>query len=169
MTATGETGAILEVIDSGRFDCAQVYYNANNPSAAWSRAPANWRAQDFSGIMAACFRQNMGTLNIRVFAGGPLASPVRPGRLAVLTSGTDLDNEMRCADAVRTVLGDAYGPPAQTALRFVLGNRDFSARVIGVGDVGDLDAAVAAVEAGPLPPEEVAKLERLWATDFKIS
>ena len=54
ITAAGDTKACLEVIDSGRFDCAQVYYNAINPSAAWSaraggmerRAgflPASWR------------------------------------------------------------------------------------------------------------------------------
>ena len=33
----------------------------------------------------------------------------------------------------------------------------------------DLDEALAAVEAGPLPAEAVDKLERLWATDFKLS
>src|SRR5262249_5190802 len=44
MTAAGETAAILDVIESGRFECAQVYYNAINPSAAWSRAHQNWRA-----------------------------------------------------------------------------------------------------------------------------
>jgi len=169
MTAAGETRAILQVIESGRFDCAQVYYNAINPSAGWSRAHRNWRAQDFSGIMAACFRQNMGTLNIRVFAGGPLAKVARPDRLTVLTSGTDVDNEMRCAAAVRTALGNAYGEPARMALRFALGNRDFSTRIIGIGDVRDLDEAVAAVEAGPLPTEAIDKLERLWATDFRIS
>ena len=169
MTAAGETEAILEVIESGRFDCAQVYYNAINPSAGWSRAHKNWRAQDFSGIMAACFRQNMGMLNIRVFAGGPLAKPARPERLAVLTSGTDLDNEVRCAAAVRAALGTQYGPPAQMALRFVLGNHDVSTRIIGVGDMRDLDEALTAVEAGPLPTEAVEKLERLWATDFRMA
>ena len=105
--------------------------------------------------MAACFRQNMGMLNIRVFAGGPLANPARPERLAVLTSGTDVDNEMRCAAAVRAALGNAYGTPAQTALRFVLGNHDLSTRVIGIGDLRNLDEAFAAVEEGPLPPEAV--------------
>jgi L-galactose dehydrogenase/L-glyceraldehyde 3-phosphate reductase len=169
MTATGETKAILEVVESGRFDCAQVYYNAINPSAGWSRAHRSWKAQDFSGIMAACFRQNMGTLNIRVFAGGPLAKTARPDRLAVLTSGTDLDNEMRCADAVRAALGTAHGDPARAALRFTLGNHDFSTRIVGIGDVRDLEEAVAAVEAGPLPAEAVDKLERLWVSDFKIS
>jgi L-galactose dehydrogenase/L-glyceraldehyde 3-phosphate reductase len=167
MTAAGESNAIREVITSGRFDCAQVYYNAINPSAGWSRAHQNWRAQDFSGIMAACFRQDMGVLNIRVFAGGPLAKIARPERLAVLTSGTDLDNEMRCAAAVRAALGSDYGSPAQVALRFVLGNHDFTSHIIGVGDMRDLDEALQAVEAGPLPAEAIDKLEQLWATDFK--
>jgi aryl-alcohol dehydrogenase-like predicted oxidoreductase len=167
MTAAGESNAIREVITSGRFDCAQVYYNAINPSAGWSRAHQNWRAQDFSGIMAACFRQDMGVLNIRVFAGGPLAKIARPERLAVLTSGTDLDNEMRCAAAVRAALGSDYGSPAQVALRFVLGNHDFTSHIIGVGDMRDLDEALQAVEAGPLPAEAFDKLEQLWATDFK--
>jgi len=167
MTATGETAAILDVIESSRFDCAQVYYNAINPSAGWLRAHKNWRAQDFSGILAACFRQNMGVLNIRIFAGGPLAKPARPERLSVLTSGTDVDNEVRCAAAVRNALGTQFGSPAQVALRFVLGNHDISSRVIGVADVRDLDEALQAVEAGPLPKEAVEKLERLWATDFR--
>jgi aryl-alcohol dehydrogenase-like predicted oxidoreductase len=168
ITAAGEVGAILDVIESGRFDCAQIYYNAINPSAAWSRAHKNWKAQDFSGIMAACFRENMGTLNIRVWAGGPLANPSRPERLAVLTSGTDVDNEMRCAAAVRLALGDRYGTPAQTALRFVLGNHDLSTRVIGIGELRQIDEALQAVEAGPLPPEAADTLERLWATDFRV-
>ena len=169
ITAAGETKAILDVIASGRFDCAQIYYNAINPSAAWSRPHRNWKAQDFSGIMAACFRENMGTLSIRVWAGGPLANPARPERLAVITSGTDVDNEVRCAAAVRAALGNAYGTPAQTALRFVLGNYDLSTRVIGVGDLRNLDEAFAAVEQGPLPPEAVERLERLWASDFRVS
>jgi D-threo-aldose 1-dehydrogenase len=166
ITAAGDTAACLEVIESERFDVAQVYYNALNPSAAWSRASAMWKPQDFSGIIAACFRYNMGVLGIRVWAGGPLASPQRPERLMVMTSGTDLDNEMRCAAAVRAALGSAHGTPAQAALRFTLGNRDVSSRVIGISDLAQLDEVLEAVELGPLPPEALAKLDQLWATDF---
>jgi aryl-alcohol dehydrogenase-like predicted oxidoreductase len=167
ITAAGETRACLDVINSGRFDCAQVYYNAINPSAAWKRAPQTWGAQDFSGIMAACWNQNMGVLAIRVFAGGPLASTKRPEKLAVLTSGTDIDNEMRCAAAVHQVLGLNYGTPAQAALRFVLGNRDLTARVIGISSFLDLNDALLAVEQGPLPAAALAQLKELWATDFR--
>src|SRR5262245_42002585 len=167
MTAAGETSACLEVISSGRFDVAQVYYNAINPSAAWRRLPPAWKGgQSLCGIIGACFHRNMGVLNIRVLAGGVLATSERPDKLFVMTVDTDLANEMRCAAAVRAALGDAYGTPAQAALRFVLGNRDLTARVIGISSIEQLDAAVEAVAQGPLPTAAVSKLDALWANEF---
>ena len=170
MTAAGDTAACLEVINSGRFDTAQVYYNAINPSAAWRRVPEGWQGgQDLSGILTACFHQSMGVLNIRVLAGGVLASPEPPDRLFVMTSGTDLANEVRCATAVRAVLGDEYGAPAQAALRFVLANKDLATRVIGITEIGQLDAALDAVAQGPLPTAALAKLTALWANGFSTA
>jgi D-threo-aldose 1-dehydrogenase len=169
ITAAGDSDVCIEVIESERFDAAQIYYNALNPSAAWSRVSPKWRAQDFSGIIAACFRYNVGMLAIRVWAGGPLASAVRPEHLMVMTAGTDLDNEMRCATAIRGALGNAHGTPAQAALRCTLGNRDVATRVIGISDLAQLEEALAAAERGPLPPDAIAKLDRLWATDFYVN
>jgi len=166
ITATGDSATCIEVINSGRFDTAQVYYNALNPSAGWSRVSSQWMAQDFSGIIGACWRQNMGILNIRVWAGGPLASSRPVDNLSVMTEGTDVDNELRCAAAIRRVLGHLYGTPAQAALRFVLGNKDLTSHIIGISQVEFLDEALAALNKGPLPLEAIAKLERLWATDF---
>ena len=68
-----------------------------------------------------------------------------------MTCDTDLANEVRCAAAVRAALGDDYGTPAQAALRFVLGHKDLAARVIGITRIEQLDAALAAVDQGPLP------------------
>jgi L-galactose dehydrogenase/L-glyceraldehyde 3-phosphate reductase len=167
ITVAGDTKACLDVINSNRFDCAQVYYNAVNPSAAWSRVPREWPGQDFSGVIAACFRLNMGVLNIRVFAGGTLASTARPASLFIMTKNTDLDSEMRCAEAVRNALGNSYGTPAQAALRFVLGNRDVTSRVIGISDAKQLEAALDALAKGPLPSVAIAKLEELWANGFE--
>jgi L-galactose dehydrogenase/L-glyceraldehyde 3-phosphate reductase len=167
MTAAGDTKACLEVIASGRFDTAQVYYNAINPSAAWRRLPAGWNGgQDFCGVLAACIDQNMGMLNIRVLAGGVLASARPPDQLFVMTSDTDLGNELRCGAAVRRALA-GNDTPAQAALRFVLGNRNFASRVIGISTVAELDAAIAAIERGRLPPATTAKLEALWANGFR--
>jgi D-threo-aldose 1-dehydrogenase len=167
LSVTGETAAAIAVIDSGRFDAAQVYYNVINPTAAWDRAPAGWRAQDFSGVIAACRRQAMGVLGIRMFAGGPLAQAQPPARLAVLISGTDRDNEVRCAAAVRAALGDAIGPPAQAALRFALANPALATCVVGIASRADLDDAISAAAAGPLPQAALHRLEPLWTNDFR--
>ena len=165
LTAAGDTRACLKVIDSGRFDTAQVYYNAINPSAAWKELPPGWRGgQDFCGILAACTYRNMGVLNIRAWAGGVLASPVRPERLFVMTANTNADNEVRCAAAVRAALGDAHGTPGRAALR--VGQS-------GLRDAGDWNQRHRAARcrargarAGPLPAPALSKLEALWGSGF---
>lgn len=167
-TAMGDSKACIEVAASGRFDTAQVYYNAINPSAAWDKAPAGWRTQDFSGLMAACQRHDMGMLNVRLYAGGPLATASLPKTLLVMVSDSDADNELRCAAAVKNALGDEYGTLAQVALRFVLGNTDFSTHVIGLSDIAYLDEALAAVQMGPLPDTAMKKIEALWRNEFKV-
>ena len=154
------------MIDSGRFDSAQVYYNAINPSAAWSRVPPDWNGRDFSGVIAACFRQNMGVLSIRVWAGGTLASPEPPEGLFLMTTGTELDNEMRCAAAVKQALGAEYGRGTDgVALR---------ARQPGYRHPGDRyrraqasGRGAGAVRQGPLPTAGDLKLYALWANDFQ--
>lgn len=148
ITALGDTTACRTAIESGRFDSAQVYYNLLNPSAGWERAPAGWSAQDFSGLLAACRRTGVAAMNIRALAGG------------------DLDREQARAAAVWSVLGDEYGTPAQTALRFALGNPDFACVVVGIAELAHLDEALAAVAQGPLPAEALQRLDPLWARDF---
>src|SRR5262249_27478119 len=117
-------------------------------------------------ILAACFHQNMGVMNIRVWAGGVLASSLRPDGLFMMTSDTDLGNEVQCAAAVRGALGESHGTAAQAALRFVLHNRDFSTRVIGITRIEQLAEAVEALARGPLPTAAISKLDALWANGF---
>jgi len=165
-TALGDTAACIGVAESGRLESAQVYYNLLNPSAAWTEVPAGWSGQDFSGLIAACERAGVAVMNIRALAGGSLASPVIHGREAVIAAGSDLDREAARAAAVRAALGDAWGTPAQTALRFVLANRDLACTVVGFAELAHIEEALAAYEAGPLPPTALARLEPLWARDF---
>ena len=82
--------------------------------------------------------------------------------------GADLASEDRRAAAIHAALGTRYGTPAQTALRFALGNNDFACSVVGIADLAQLDEALAAVQMGPLPDVAVAKLRELWENNFGI-
>ena len=164
-TALGEAGACRQVVDSGRFDAAQVYYNLLNPSAA-RRMPPRWTGQDFGELIEACKKQGTAVMAIRVFAAGVAATDVRHGREVIITQDTDLAAEERRARAVFAALGQAYGTRAQTALRFVLANPDVSCAIIGLAEPAHLEEALAAEQLGPLPKTGLDALERVYAAGF---
>jgi L-galactose dehydrogenase/L-glyceraldehyde 3-phosphate reductase len=165
-TALGDASACRKVVESGRFDAAQVYYNLLNPSAARAM-PARWTGQDFGGLIAACKAHGTAVMAIRVFAAGVLATEVRHGREVIITQAADVATEEKRARAVFAQLGERYGTRAQTALRFVLSNPDVSCAIIGLAEPGHLEEALAGEALGPLPSDAMDKLERLYAANFQ--
>ena len=166
-TALGDAASCRQVIDSARFDSAQVYYNMLNPSAARTM-PEHWSGQNLGNLIAACKRQNMATMIIRVFAAGVLASDQRHGREVVITRDAEIDTEAKRARAVYAALGDEFGTRAQTALRFVLSNPDISCAVFGLAEFAHLEQALGAQAMGPLPPAALRKLEALYTSNFGL-
>jgi L-galactose dehydrogenase/L-glyceraldehyde 3-phosphate reductase len=79
ITALGDAGSCRKVIESGRFDSAQVYYNLLNPSAG-RHMPPRWRGHDFGNLIAACNAEGMGIMAIRVLAAWPPAISVTVAR-----------------------------------------------------------------------------------------
>jgi D-threo-aldose 1-dehydrogenase len=166
-TALGNAASCGQVVDSGRFDAAQVYYNLLNPSAGRAM-PERWTGHDFGALIAACKKQGTAVMAIRVFAAGVLATDVRHGREVIITSATDVGTEERKARAVYAALGNAYGTRAQTALRFVLANPDVSCAIIGLAEPAHLEEALAGAALGPLPKEALEALDREYAANFRL-
>lgn len=164
-TGLGEAKAIIEVLDSGRFDTVQVYYNMLNPSAGQAM-PQGWSGQDFSGVIDACKRHDVGTMAIRVLAAGVLATDERHGREVIVTRDTDLDREQAHARLLFERLGDAHGTRAQTAIRYALTNPELSTLVVGVATLEQLDEALVSIGAGPLPESVMAQITAAYAHGF---
>jgi aryl-alcohol dehydrogenase-like predicted oxidoreductase len=165
ITAIGEAGSVCEVIRSGRFDSAQVYYNLLNPSAARSM-PQAWTGQNMAGVVRACRENNVAVMAIRIFAAGVIATDERTGRESVLIADTSVAEDERKTKAVFDTIGNEHGTRAQVALRFVLSNPDVSCAVIGSAELHHIDEALAAAEMGPLPPDVLARLDALYESDF---
>src|SRR6516162_1943610 len=72
LTAIGDTGALLQVIDARVFDSAQVVYDMLNPSAA-TALPPNYPAQDYGRLFDHTQAAGVGVIGIRVLAGGALS------------------------------------------------------------------------------------------------
>jgi L-galactose dehydrogenase/L-glyceraldehyde 3-phosphate reductase len=165
ITAIGEAPSVCEVIRSGRFDSAQVYYNLLNPSAGRSM-PAGCTGQNMGGIIAACRDNGVAVMAIRIFAAGVIATDERTGRESVLIADTSVAEDERRTRAVFDAIGTGQGTRAQVALRFVLANPDVSCAVIGSAELHHIDEALEAQKMGPLPPEVMARLEPLYESDF---
>ncbi len=165
ITALGDTACCRQVVESGRFDSAQIYYNLLNPSAG-RPVPAGWAAQNFDRLIDVCHDNGVAVIVIRPFAAGVIATDQRTGRESVLTTGTDIASEERHARAVFDALGNAYGTRAQTALRFVLANPKISCIDVGIGELSHIDEALGAAALGPLPEDALRRLDALYASNF---
>jgi len=166
ITAIGEAASVCEVIRSGRFQSAQVYYNLLNPSAA-RKMPKAWVGHDFSGVIETCKAHGVAVLAIRIFAAGVIATDERTGRESVLTANTSVAEDERKTKAVFEAIGTGHGTRGQVALRFVLSNRDVSAAIIGSAELHHIDEALAAAAKGPLPKDVLARLDALYESDFR--
>lgn len=163
LTGLGDPKALHKVVDSGRFDVAQIYYNLLNPTAMGSAGPG-WNSTDFDGLLQRCAAKDVGTMGIRIFAAGHLATTERHGREMPITANADSSAEEVRAKAALEVLGSAYGRPAQAALRFGLACPLLSTIEVGIGEAWHLDEALAAAEMGPLPAAAIEALDRLRKT-----
>ena len=165
ITAIGEAASVCEVIRSGRFDSAQVYYNLLNPSAGRAM-PKAWTGQNLGGIIEACRANHVAVMAIRIFAAGVIATDERHGRESVLLADTSVAEDERKAKAVFDAIGSGEGTRAQVALRFVLSNPDVSGAVIGSAELNHIDEALKAAAMGPLAAHVFARLNALYESDF---
>ena len=165
LTALGEANSIKEIIRTGLFDTAQIYYNLLNPSASFNEK-GTWTDHDFSGLISSCQEQEMGIMGIRIFAAGLLATKVRHGREIPVTDVIDISEEERRVEKLFKLVGDNYGNRAQFALRYGLSNDDLSCIVLGLASLGHLTNALQAFEMGPLPKDILEKILELQNSNF---
>ncbi len=164
-TALGDPAECLKIVDSGRMNAAQVYYNLLNPSAGHAVAD-DWDSANFNGLLDHCQAQNVAVMNIRTFAAGVLASPVVHGREIPVTPNAELATEQARARKIFTAMGQPYENGATLALRFGLSHPAISCVVVGLAELAHLDVAIAAQQAGPLADEQIARLKPLWRSNF---
>jgi L-glyceraldehyde 3-phosphate reductase len=162
-TGLGDPEALGQVVDSGRFDAAQIYYNMLNPTAMGAAGPG-WNTTDFDGLLNKCEARDMGVMGIRILAAGHLASRERHGREIPITINAENAAEEARARAAMDVMGERYGTSAQAALRFGFACPLLSTVVVGIGERGHLEQALDAASMGPLPNEALKELENVRAT-----
>jgi L-galactose dehydrogenase/L-glyceraldehyde 3-phosphate reductase len=168
-TAIGDTAALHKLIDSGAFDAAQVPYNALNPSAG-AALPKGYPGHDYGRILQRAQAKGVGTIGIRVLAGGALSGkearhPLSMQVVEPIGSGSTYKADVERALRLEPMVREGHAASlTELAMRFVLAHPGLSTTEIGLANLGELEAAAAAINKGPLTAPAMARLAELQAT-----
>jgi aryl-alcohol dehydrogenase-like predicted oxidoreductase len=168
ITATGDTQALHEVIDSGRIDSAQVAYNMLNPSAATS-LPADYPAQDYGKLLEHTSRARVGAICIRVLAGGALSGsserhPIASAPPNPIGSARRYDDDLARAQRLAPLIKEGYAANlAEAATRFCISTPAVGTILVGIATPQQFEDALTAVKKGPLPQAALDRLAELQA------
>ena len=133
---------------------------------------ARFSALDYGRILDRAAAKGMGAFVIRVLAAGALTSDPSTGGGGsgqTLSPGSDYPLDLQRAEKVKAALGVDGKNLTQAAIRFGLMNQKVSTVLVGFSNATHIDEAVACSGAPGLSEEQMAKMKRLWETDFSLS
>jgi aryl-alcohol dehydrogenase-like predicted oxidoreductase len=135
--------------------------------------PAGHPAQDYDRLLMLARDQGVGTIGIRVLAGGALSGqaarhPTAIQSVTPIASGPDYATDVARARALEPLVAQSHaGSLVEAALRFAITGEAMSTVLIGCSDLAQLELAAAAVNKGPLSAEALATLRQIWASGFR--
>jgi aryl-alcohol dehydrogenase-like predicted oxidoreductase len=143
-----------------------VSYNLLNPSAG-AKVPSGYPAQDYGNLLARAHESGVGTIGIRVLAGGalsgvetrhPLGMPsVDPIGSASSYAG-DVARAVRFGEVIKRGFAQSL---VEASLRFALSNPNLSTTLVGLSTFEQLEHAGQSAEKGPLPVEALELISTL--------
>lgn len=168
ITAIGDAAAMHAIVASGLIDSAQVPLNLLNPSPVRG-LPKGFPASDYKQLMLRARENRVGVIGIRVLAAGalsgvearhPVAMPSVPPIGSSATYAADLANARRFLPLVQEGFAASL---VEAAMRYAISNDCMSTVLVGFSDLDHLEAAIAAIEKGPLSSAAMARVAQLQA------
>jgi L-galactose dehydrogenase/L-glyceraldehyde 3-phosphate reductase len=168
-TAKGDVAQLHQLVESGRFDSAQIFYNLLVPSAG-EPALANYPADDFKQLLDVSADNGVGAIGVRVLAGGALSGreerhPLGMPKVAPIGSPTDYATDVKHALKFSSLIDDDFASSLpELATRYVISNPILPTTEIGIATLEQLQLAADAVNKGPLADEALKRIRDIQAS-----
>ena len=167
-TANGDTDAIHALVQSGRFDAAQIFYNVLTPSAG-EEVAADYPGQNYRQVLRVAQDNGVGSIGVRVLAGGALTGgearhPLGMRVVDPIGSGRDYPTDVARARRLEPVVAAGHAASlAELAIRYVISNVSLSTTEIGIATLDELQRAADAINKGPLSSAALAQIDGIRA------
>ena len=168
-TAKGDSGQLLQLVQSDQFDSAQIFYNLLVPTAG-EAAAADYPAQDYRELLNVSASHGVGAIGVRVLAGGALTGtvdrhPLGMPEVAPIGSDTDYATDVERGLLFMPLIEDGVADSLpELAVRYVISNTVLPTTEIGIATLEQLQLAATAVNKGPLDDEALARIREIQAS-----
>ena len=165
-TAKGDAAQLHQLVKSGAFDSAQIFYNLLVPSAGES-VDASYPAEDYGRLLHIAAQHGVGAIGVRVLAGGALSGvetrhPLGMPHVSPIGSDTDYATDVRRALRFQPLVDDGFAETLpELAIRYVISLSVLPTTEIGIANLEQLRVAANAVNRGPLPQEALDRVQEI--------
>ena len=165
-TAKGETADLHEVVNTDEFASSQVFYNLLAPSAG-EPIHKNFPCQDFQELLTTCQNHGVGTIGVRILAGGALSGnekrhPLGMQDVAPIGSGKDYLSDVKRALMFQALLDDEYVTSlTELAIRYAISQDTISTIEVGIATIDELQGAVEAANKGVLATDTLQNIKTI--------
>jgi aryl-alcohol dehydrogenase-like predicted oxidoreductase len=165
-TAKGEADDLHKLVECGAFSSAQIFYNLLVPSAG-EAVPAGYPANDFRQLLDVAMDNGVGSIGVRVLAGGALSGsearhPLGMPSVEPIGSETDYATDVqRALQFIPLVEAGHAASLPELAVRYVISNPALATTEIGIATLEELQQTTAAVNKGSLSNEALAQIRKV--------
>ena len=165
-TAKGKADDVHKLVSCGVFQSAQVFYNLLVPSAGESIA-ANYPSDDYELLLEAAKVHGVGSIGVRVLAGGALSGSAIRHRLGMrdvtpIGSETDYATDVKRGLAFMPLVEAGHAESLiELAIRYVISNPALPTTEIGIATLDELQQATIAVNKGPLCADALTAIKQV--------
>ena len=159
----GHTSPVTDTIEQFHPSGIHTCYNLLNPSAGEPVSP-QFPYQDYDSLIGKCNLSGVGTVAIRILAGGALTGssarhPISAQEVAPISTGQSMNEDVNQSLNYSFLVDEGYVDSlSEAAIRFSVTNKKIDTALIGLSNLNHLEHAVKAVEKGPLEEEVLGKI-----------
>ena len=159
----GHSSPVTDTIEQFHPSGIHTCYNLLNPSAGEPVSP-QFPYQDYDSLIGKCNLSGVGTVAIRILAGGALTGssarhPISAQEVAPISTGQSMNEDVNQSLNYSFLVDEGYVDSlSEAAIRCSVTNKKIDTALIGLSNLNHLEHAVKAVEKGPLEEEVLGKI-----------
>ena len=164
----GETDSIKEALVQYSPSGIHTCYNMLNPTSGY-QFTKTFPYQNYEELMKVASGAGIGTVGIRILAGGALSGslerhPIAQQNVAPIATSATFQEDVSRTSAFEFLLKEGFVDNlVEASVRFAISNDSLDTALIGLSNFDQLQQAVAYANKGALPQEALDNIRGIWA------